>query len=62
MGTVGKADSLLDSALSQANGDPLAYNPNYLYELRQQIFDFIEVSARAGARAAPTRPRSPPRP
>jgi hypothetical protein len=54
MGSVDKAEALLDSALSRANGQPLAYDPNYLYELRQQIIDFIEVRAQTDAALHPT--------
>ena len=43
MGTVEKAKSILDTALSHASSAPLAYSATYQQALRRQILEFIEV-------------------
>lgn len=48
MGTVEKAKSILDSALSHSNGAPLAYSSSYQQALRRQILEFIEVRKMLG--------------
>ena len=44
MGTVEKAQAILNTAFSNADGGPLAYNQAYHPAIRQQVVEFIEVS------------------